>query len=71
MMTQDQARLVFGLARDGLARYVREVRNGEYAGLRHAEKVAALVALSATFSAMFPEERADGSFNIPKSLLTV
>ena len=70
-MTQEQARLVFSMARDGFARYVREIRNGEYAGVWHAEKLAALVALSATFGAMFPEESADGSFNIPKSLLTV
>lgn len=69
-MTDEQARIVFDLARDGLSLYVRGKLNGDHMGLWHADKLAALVALSVDLGRMFPDQRADGSFNIPRALLT-
>jgi hypothetical protein len=70
-MTQDQARLVFIMAREGFSAYKRKCDAGEYHGVYLADRLAALSALSAEFGARFPEGKQDGYFHIPANLRRV
>jgi hypothetical protein len=66
-MTQEQARLVFNMARDAFSAYKRKCDAGEYYSIFLADKFAALSALSAEFGAQFPDAKDDGYFRLPKA----
>jgi hypothetical protein len=66
-MTQEQARLVFNMARDAFNAYKREKEEGLSNGNFLGEQYAALVALSAEYGAQFPDAKEDGYFRLPKA----
>ena len=68
-MTQEQARLVFIMAVNGLKEYERGRELGLHMGLWRDDKVAALKALSAEYGARFPDAEKDGYFTIPPRLI--